>query len=120
MRPDEADVLLARLAALTALLDRALLEPPQGGAPTKEVTMPFANVPAPTTPDHPDAPGVRVQWGRDCGTVQLVVLPFESGMPTEQARADERHLWANLDRRGCNELIRQLRQARDDAFGADA
>jgi hypothetical protein len=29
-------------------------------------------------------------------------------------------LWATLDRRGCNQLIRLLRRARDTAFGADA
>jgi hypothetical protein len=28
-------------------------------------------------------------------------------------------LWADLDRRGCNELIRVLRRARDSAFGRD-
>lgn len=82
--------------------------------------MPYANIPTPTTPDHPDAPGVRVQWGRDGGNVQLVVLPFVSGMPTEDARADERYLWASLNRAGVNDLIRRLRTARDDAFGADA
>jgi len=31
-----------------------------------------------------------------------------------------RGLWATLDRRGCNQLIRFLRRARDTAFGADA
>lgn len=28
-------------------------------------------------------------------------------------------VWANLDRRGCNDLIRILRRARDAAFGRD-
>jgi hypothetical protein len=29
-------------------------------------------------------------------------------------------LWSTLDREGCNQLIRLLRRARDQAFGADA
>lgn len=29
-------------------------------------------------------------------------------------------LWGTLDREGCNRLIRVLRRARDQAFGADA
>lgn len=29
-------------------------------------------------------------------------------------------LWGTLDREGCNRLIRTLRRARDQAFGADA
>lgn len=33
---------------------------------------------------------------------------------------DYRGVWTNLDREGCNRLIRLLRRARDAAFGADA
>jgi hypothetical protein len=114
----EADLLLARLDRIRAVCDAALA--PRWSS-TKEVTeMPYANVRPETTPNDEPMPGVRLQWGREAGYVQLVVLPFESGMPTEDARNDERYLWASLSRNGCNELIRQLRQARDDAFGADA
>jgi hypothetical protein len=104
-----------RLDAIAAVCDAALAL--HGGATTKEVTMPYANVPGPTTPEHVTAPGVRVQWARD-SHVQLTVLPMTGGMPDEEAR--DKALWSSLNREGCNELIRQLRQARDDAFGKDA
>lgn len=75
--------------------------------------MPYANVPG----DTPDSNGVRLQWAKD-SHLQLTVLPMLSGQPEESAR--DRAPWSSLDRQGVNALIRQLRQARDDAFGADA
>lgn len=75
--------------------------------------MPYANVPG----DTPVSNGVRLQWMKD-SHVQVAVLPMESGMPDEANR--ESASWSTLDRAGLNQLIRRLRQARDDAFGADA
>ena len=38
------------------------------------------------------------------------------GLPTYDADAGQ---WSDLDRAGCNNLIRGLREARDKAFGRD-
>lgn len=75
--------------------------------------MPYANVPG----DTPDSNGVRLQWAKD-SHLQLTVLPMLSGHPEEAAR--DAALWSTLDRHGVNHLIRRLREARDDVFGADA
>jgi len=53
---------------------------------------------------------VKVGW-RSQGGVQVGVTP-----PGDAA---EEGLWADLDRQGCNDLIRILRRARDSAFGRD-
>lgn len=61
---------------------------------------------------------VRVGWNHH-GGVQL-----GAGVGREFTFTDgpDRYsdLWVNLNRQGCNELIRHLRRARDAAFGADA
>ncbi len=75
--------------------------------------MPYVNVPG----DTPDSNGVRIQWAKE-SHMQMAVLPMISGMPEESAR--DAALWTSLDRSGINTLIRKLRQARDDVFGADA
>ncbi len=60
-----------------------------------------------TTDDH----RVRVGWDRE-GNVQV-------GVDLEASAVGETGLWSSLDRTGCNDLIRVLRRARDQAFGRD-
>ena len=56
-------------------------------------------------------------WGREAGYVQLGTtnwsIETNPGDPT-------RGWFVTLDRHGINRLIRALRKARDQAFGADA
>lgn len=65
---------------------------------------------------------VEVGWGHGTGEVQLVsrCLNDLGGRLVED---DGLHytdgMWAHLDRRGINDLIRHLRRARDQAFGRD-
>ena len=54
---------------------------------------------------------LRVGWDR-MGNVQV-------GVDVEGAEVGESGLWADLDRKGCNDLIRVVRRARDSAFGRD-
>ena len=60
-----------------------------------------------TTDDH----RVRVGWDRE-GSVQV-------GVDLETSVVGESGLWSSLNRQGCNDLIRVLRRARDQAFGRD-
>lgn len=53
----------------------------------------------------------RVGWSPQ-GGVQLGVDAVETVVGVTG-------LWTDLDRRGCNDLIRVLRRARDSAFGRD-
>lgn len=59
--------------------------------------------------------GAVVRWDRDHMLVELGVAKIELGAHRE---ADPHYL--SLDRNGVNRLIRSLRKARDQAFGADA
>jgi len=56
--------------------------------------------------------GVQVGWQRE-GGVQVGVEPLVGNVATDAG------LWSDLDRQGCNDLIRILRRARDSAFGRD-
>lgn len=56
-------------------------------------------------------PWVQVGWARN-RDVQIAVLRQEEHDPNAQ--------WMDLDREGINKLIRILRKARDQAYGADA
>ena len=82
--------------------------------------------------DNP-SPHVEVVWGRDtfaqvavCYDDRPVVEPEVVGKndPTGSGLtltyAVPRGLWCDLDRAGINRLIRTLRKARDQAYGADA
>jgi len=55
---------------------------------------------------------LNVGWQRD-GDVQIGVDPLTGNVAADSG------LWADLDRQGCNDLIRILRRARDSAFGRD-
>lgn len=77
--------------------------------------MPYANV---TT--HLNGNGLRLQWSKGgTGHVQAVAAPMVGGMPEENFLATDEAKWVDLNRQSINDLIRHLRQARDDAFGKD-
>lgn len=61
---------------------------------------------------------VEVGWGREHGEVQIATTNFG---PEDVAPGDPARGWfVTLDRNGINRLVRSLRKARDQAFGADA
>lgn len=69
-------------------------------------------------PETDPIPGVRLQWSD--AEVQISVQPMSWGR--EQPNVDGGDLsgpWANLSRYEINQLIKQLRTARDRAFGRD-
>lgn len=62
---------------------------------------------------------LRVGWSRDTDAIELAPVELnETGVQVNEVDAPDRHIW--LDRAGINSLIRVLRKARDQAFGADA
>lgn len=88
-----------------------------------------------------DSDAVKVGWSKESGHVELAVVQMVDGSFVEhgfiesavgsaegvlvdhaeelrQAQLTPRYI--QLDRAGLNRLIRTLRQARDDAYGADA
>lgn len=100
--------------------------------------MPYANVYIPvwqspieesglaSAPRPIETNGLRLQWSKgETGHVQVVTTRFlPSGLGRQGWMPEESDLdtarWASLDRSTLNDLIRHLRQARDDAFGRDA
>lgn len=65
--------------------------------------------------------GLRLQWSKgDAGHVQIASCEMTNGMPEGEYLDSHAARWAGLDRYTINQLIRELRQARDDAFGKDA
>ena len=74
--------------------------------------------------DDRDGTEVKVGWDQH-GNVQIgvgavgsfsFVEPLPAGVSVGGPYTD---LWVSLSRHGCNELIRKLRRARDQAFGRD-
>jgi len=63
-----------------------------------------------------DRTAVRVSWSREQDNVAMVIVDKAKDPDGQDANI----WWLNLDRRGCNHLIRVLRSARDGAFGKDA
>lgn len=68
--------------------------------------------------DDPVDVGVQVGWGRDSEHVQVATVNTDGAelRPTPEGNG----WYIQLDRGGINQLIRVLRRARDQAFGADA
>lgn len=58
----------------------------------------------------------EVRWSRD-GYVQVATVADE--MPAASGTGSGEGWFVDLDRKGCNDLIRHLRRARDQAFGRD-
>ena len=74
----------------------------------------------------PDAIGgytvVEIGWNRETGTVQLVTKALNDlggRLSDDEGIHYTDGMYAHLDRRGINDLIRHLRRARDAAFGRD-
>lgn len=68
----------------------------------------------------PDTQGTvaRIGWSRETGHVELATVRDDS---QKLEPGPEANGWfMQLDRDGINRLIRTLRKARDQAFGADA
>ena len=61
----------------------------------------------------------EVSWGRDSESVQLATLLVAPSTHTRFTEEVEGGWFINLDRKGINKLIRDLRKARDQAFGED-
>lgn len=70
----------------------------------------------------PEQPIVEVRWSREMDFVQVVSRSKQAECPSieESENIPARYGWyVELDRRGINELIRNLRRARDQSFGRD-
>ena len=81
---------------------------------------------APFEPDGPGVSVVEVVWNREQGFTQVVskaVRRIDHGPLVESPEPGAIHytdgFYVNLDRKGINDLIRNLRRARDQAFGRD-
>ena len=69
------------------------------------------------TPDEVQVEGlVQVTWGIEQEYVQVVTLRRDA--TTLESNSDEA-IHVDVDRRGINDLIRNLRRARDQAYGRD-
>jgi hypothetical protein len=72
--------------------------------------------------DHPKVPVVDVMWNREGGYVQIVTKA-EDAYGGRWADGLDTHftdgMYVNLNRSTINKLIRNLRRARDQAFGRD-
>ena len=80
------------------------------------------------TPFGEDDPGItvaEVSWNRETEHVQLVTKCIDRSthepvpMKEEYLLPATAGFYMQLDRRGINKLIRNLRKARDQAFGKD-
>lgn len=61
--------------------------------------------------------GLSVGWSREHGHVEIGMNAFEM---STQTGSHDGGMYATFDRAGLNRIIRALRKARDQAFGADA
>lgn len=74
-------------------------------------------------PSRPGVPLVDVRWNRDGEYVQIVTKETDAFGGRLVGDEPETHytdgLYVDLDRAAINRLIRNLRRARDQAFGRD-
>ncbi len=72
---------------------------------------------------NPKVPVVEVLWAREQGYVQVVSRAEDPHGGRWAGESSETHftdgMYVNLDRGQINKLIRNLRRARDQAFGRD-
>lgn len=61
--------------------------------------------------------GLSVGWSREQGHVEIGMNAFD--ISTQSGSCDS-GMYATFDRAGLNRIIRALRKARDQAYGADA
>lgn len=73
--------------------------------------------------DEWEHPVAVVTWSRESGDVQLVTRLHGAEVPSieehEKGIPVQYGYYVSLDRAGLNKLIRNLRRARDQAFGRD-
>lgn len=73
--------------------------------------------------EAPGVPIVDVRWNRDAGYVQIVTKETDAFGGRRVGEDPGVHVtdgfYVDLDRAGINGLIRNLRRARDQAFGRD-
>lgn len=62
---------------------------------------------------------IKVGWSKEHGDFQIATVAPD-GFKLESEHPESNGWFVNLDRSGINHLIRTLRKARDQAFGADA
>ncbi len=62
---------------------------------------------------------IAVGWTKD-RSVQIGVVQGPPVELTINGQPVDPGLWMDLDREGCNRLIRSVRKARDSAYGPDA
>lgn len=74
-------------------------------------TMPKEVIKGTSTPFN-----VEVRWGPDTG-IHVGVEGEEESVTVGGYQC--RGVWTDIDRKGCNDLIRTLRRARDSAYGKD-
>jgi hypothetical protein len=94
--------------------------------PRKEGEMPaekvFGMQLAPVAEHAPIVPIVDVRWQREAGYVQIVTKaedPFGGRVSDDPGVHYTDGMYIDLDRQAINQLIRNLRRARDQAFGRD-
>lgn len=63
---------------------------------------------------------VELNWGRDSESVQIATTVRDASTHEPITEKVQAGWFINLNRSGINKLIRDLRKARDQAFGADA
>jgi hypothetical protein len=82
-----------------------------------ESPMEVGAMPKEITYGKPSCVNVEVGWTRNLPGVAIASL----NMGDDDGLLDSERGWfAHLDREGVNRMIRSLRKARDQAFGADA
>jgi hypothetical protein len=93
----------------------------------KEGVMPKERVDGNLPFGPEDGPGkciVEVGWSRETGHVQVVTKAVNRATGERLSDDEGIHytdgMYVDLDRRGINDLIHNLRRARDQAFGRDA
>ena len=69
--------------------------------------------------DAPEDVFVELHWGREASYVQLATTLMDKSTHVRLRREVDGGWFANLNRQSLNDLIRKLRRARDQAFGAD-
>lgn len=77
----------------------------------------------PWSEEDPGVAVVEVRWGRDTGHMQLVTKAIHRATGDRLSDDEGIHytdgFYVDLNRSNINDLIRQLRRARDQAFGRD-
>lgn len=69
--------------------------------------------------DPSKASMVELHWGRDSDYVQIATTVREGSTHEPVTEEVQAGWFINLDRKGINKLIRDLRKARDQSFGVD-